>query len=82
MQEIVCIALEGVCEQLTFNHGRLQYGFHCQCREYDNEHIAILTRLTSPFDYALCRYGSVVPTELNSSHTVWLTEVCSYVNSL
>jgi len=73
---ILANALEIVCEQLTFNHGRLQYGFHCQCREYDDEHIAILTRLTPPFDYALCRHGSVTPTKLEKGHTVWLTEVC------
>ena len=79
VQDILTNALETVCEQLTFNHARLQYGFHCQCREHDNEHIAVLTRLTPPFDYALCRYGSVIPTELNNSHTVWLTEVCIIV---
>ena len=81
VQDILANALEAVCEQLTFNHGRLQYGFHCQCGEYDNEHIAIVTRLTPPFDYALCRYGSVVPTELKSSHTVWLVEVRTYVRT-
>ena len=75
VQELLGNALETVCEQLTFNHGRLQYGFHCQCGEYDDEHIAVLTRLTPPFDYALCRHGSVVPTELGNGHTVWLTEV-------
>ena len=75
VQEIVGIALEGVCEQLTFNHGRIQYGFHCQCGEYD-DHIAILTSLIPPFDYALCRYGSVIPTKLKKEHAVWLQEVC------
>ena len=76
IQEILINALEVVCEQLTFNHGRLQYGFHCQCGKYDDDHIALLTRLTPPFDYALCRYGSIVPTALGNGHTVWLTEVC------
>ena len=75
VQDILRNALEIVCEQLTFNHGRIQYGFHCQCGEHD-EHIAILTRLIPPFDYALCRYGSVVPTKLKNGHTVWLQEVC------
>ena len=75
VQDILCNALEIVCEQMTFNHGRIQYGFHCQCGEYD-EHIAILTRLIPPFDYALCRYGSVVSTKLKNEHTVWLQEVC------
>ena len=75
VQEIVCTALEGVCEQLTFNHGRIQYGFNCQCGEYD-DHIAILTSLIPPFDYALCRYGSVIQTKLKNEHTVWLQEVC------
>ena len=76
IQELLINALEVVCEQLTFNHGRLQYGFHCQCGKYDDDHIAMLTRLAPPFDYALCRYGSVVPTVLGNGHTVWLTEVC------
>ena len=76
IQELLINALEVVCEQLTFNHGRLQYGFHCQCGKYDDDHIALLTRLTPPFDYALCRYGSIVPTTLGNGHTVWLTEVC------
>ena len=76
IQELLINALEVVCEQLTFNHGRLQYGFHCQCGKYDDDHIALLTRLTPPFDYALCRYGSIVPTALGNGHTVWLTEVC------
>ena len=74
VQDNLSKALEIVCEQLTFNHGRIQYGFHCQCGEYD-EHIALLVRLSPPFDYALCRYGSVVPTQLSKKHTVWLEEV-------
>ena len=74
VQEALSDALENVCEQLTFNHGRIQYGFHCQCGEYD-DHIALLTRLTPPFDYALCRYGSVIATKLKNEHTVWLQEV-------
>ena len=77
--DILAIALENVCEHLSYNHGRLQYGFHCQCREYDDEHIAVLTRLTPPFDYALCRHGSVTPTKLEKGHTVWLLEVCIYI---
>ena len=43
VQELLSYALEVVCEQLTFNRGRLQYGFHCQCGEYDYKHIALLT---------------------------------------
>ena len=80
VQQILCTALESVCEQLTFNHGRIQYGFHCQCGEYD-WHIALLTSLTPPFDYALCRYGSVVSTKLKNEHTVWLQEVCQSCKS-
>ena len=72
-------ALENVCEHLSYNHGRLQYGFHCQCGEYDDDHIALLTRLTPPFDYAWCRHGSVTSTKLQEGHTVWLIEVCTYV---
>ena len=76
VQGFLANALEVVCDQLNFNHGRLLYGFHCQCGEYDDEHIAVLTTLTPPFDYALCRQGSVTTTELKNGHTVWLTEVC------
>ena len=75
VRDILAYALEHVCGQLTYNHGRLQYGFQCQCKEYSDEHIALLTRLTPPFDYALCRYGSVTATKLEKGHTVWLTEV-------
>ena len=67
---IIDDALEVVCEQLMFYHKRIQYGFYCQCGEYD-EHIAVITR-TPPFDFALCRYGSNVPTELTDGHAVWL----------
>jgi len=74
VQDIIASAVEIVCEQLSYSHGRLQYGFHCQCGELGEEHIAI-TKLIPPFDYALCRYGSVAPTRLKHSHIVWLTEV-------
>ena len=74
--QIIDSALEIVCEQLTFYHKNIQYGFHCQCGEHD-AHIAVIIR-TPPFDYALCRYGSNVPTELSNGHTVWL-EVRTYV---
>jgi len=74
VQDVLACALEIVCEQLSYNHGRLQYGFHCQCGD-KGEHIAMLTRLLPPFDYALCRYGSMVDTKLNQRHTVWLLEV-------
>ena len=75
VQDILANALENVCEQLTYNHGRLQYGFHCQCGAYDDQHIALLTRLSPPFSYALCRHGSVTATKLEKAHTVWLIEV-------
>ena len=83
VQDVLGSALESVCEQLSYSHGRLQYGFHCQCGEMREEHIATLTRLTPPFDYAMCRYGSINDTKLKCGHTVWLTEVnyceCSYL---
>ena len=72
-------ALEYVCKQLTYNHGRLQYGFQCQCREHDDEHIALLAGLTP---HALCRYGSVAPTKLDKGHTVWLAEVRTAISLL
>ena len=77
--DILAKAIENVCEHLSYNYGRLQYGFHCQCGEYDDEHIAVLTRLIPPFDYALCRHGSVTPTKLEKVHTVWLLKVSTYV---
>ena len=75
VQDILANALENVCEQLSYNHGRLQYGFHCKCGEYDDQHIALLTRLSPPFNYALCRHGSVTATKLEKTHTVWLIDV-------
>ena len=74
VQGTVANALENVCEQLSYNGGRLQYGFYCQCDKIGEEHIAI-TKLTPPFDYALCRYGSVKATKLHYTHKVWLEEV-------
>ena len=80
VQELLANALQVVCEQLTYNHGRLQYGFLCQCKEYDYEHIAVLRSLVPPFDYALCRQGGVMSTELGIGHTVWLAEVSPYIH--
>ena len=78
VQEFLANALEVVCEKLTFNNGRLTYGFHCLCRKYDDEHIAVPTRSTPPFDYASCKRGSITPTKLEKKHTVWLTEVYNH----
>ena len=75
IKDVLTIALEYVCEKLLFNQNRLQYGFPCQCRHYMDQHIALLTGLNPPFDYALCRYGSVIPTKLEEAHTVWLINV-------
>ena len=80
VMDILDNVLEKVCEQLTFDHGRLRYGFHCQCGDYDDEHIATHTR-TPPFDYAQCRHGSLTPTKLMKEHIVWLTEVRLCVNT-
>ena len=76
VQEFLASALEVVCEKLTFHSGRLRYGFHCKCGEYSDEHIAVPTRATPPFDYASCRQGSITPTELKEGHTIWLGQVC------
>ena len=76
VQEFLASALEVVCEKLTFHSGRLRYGFHCKCGEYTDEHIAVPTRATPPFDFASCRHGSVAPTKLKEGHTIWLGEVC------
>ena len=80
IQDTIAEALGNVCQHLSYNHGRLQYGFHCQCGENDDKHIALLTRLTPPFDYALCRNGSLTPTKLEKEHTVWLMEVRTYTS--
>ena len=81
VQEFLANALKVVCEKLSFNSGRLTYGFHCLCREYDDEHIAVPTRSIPPFDYASCKHGSVTSTKLQKEHTIWLTEVC-HIRSL
>ena len=79
VQDILANALITVCEQLSFDYGRLQYGFYCQCKDYTDCHIAFLTRQTPPFDYALCRHSSAIPTKLGEGHTVWLIDVSSYI---
>ena len=71
-------ALNKVCEQLIFNHKRLRYGFHCQCGEYDDEHLAAHAK-TPPFCYAQCRHGSITSTKLEKGHVVWLAEVCQHL---
>ena len=79
--DILNEGLENVCERLSYKHGRLQYGFHCQCKDNcqckdDEKHIALLSRMTPPFDYALCGHRCFCRTKLEKEHTVWLTEVC------
>ena len=68
-------ALKIVCIQLTYNSDRLQYGFHCRCGEFDNEHIAVVTRT---FNFARCTYGSTIPTKLTSACRIWL-QVCLFI---
>jgi len=75
VQDVLADALQGVCEQLNYNQGRLQYGFHCQCGGFSEEHIAVLTSMAPPFDYARCGHGSLKLMNLNIAHVVWLTEV-------
>ena len=75
VQNIITNVLLVVCEQLGFDHERLQYGFYCHCEVMGEKHLAVISKLTSPFEYALCRHGSIVPTELSPKHTVWLMEV-------
>ena len=72
-------ALKNICDQLMFNHERLRYGFHCQCGEYDVEHVAAHAK-TPPFRFAQCRLGSITSTKLRKGHIVWLLEVCNFVN--
>ena len=75
VQNVITNILCTVCELLGFDHARLQYGFHCHCEAIGEKHLAVLPKLKPPFEYALCRHGSIVPTELSPKHTVWLTEV-------
>jgi len=75
VQDVLADGLQGVCEQLSYNHGRLQFGFHCQCKNFSEEHIAVLTSMAPPFDYARCGHGSLKLMSLNNTHRVWLTEV-------
>ena len=77
VQDVLACSLEIVCEQLNFNCGRLQYGFHCQCGQSYDEHMAFTT-LSPPFDYAFCSYGSLASLKLRHTHKVWLTEVNFY----
>ena len=82
--EFLVSAMEVVCEKLTLHSKRLVFGFQCMCGEYDDEHIAVPTRKTPPFDYALCRRRSITATKLKKGHTIWLSKVyiciCCYYN--
>ena len=80
VHEFLANALENVCEKLTFHSGRLRYGFHCTCGEYSDEHIALPTRASPPFDYASCTHGSIIPIKLQKGHSIWLAEVCNHCN--
>ncbi|XP_065907268.1 uncharacterized protein [Dysidea avara] len=82
VQDVLADALQGVCEQLSYNQGRLQYGFHCQCEGFNEEHIAVLTTMIPPFDYARCGHGSLKLMNLNSTHVVWLTENHKYCEAV
>ena len=79
VQEFLVSAMEVVCEKLTLHSKRLVFGFQCMCGEYEDEHIAVPTRKTPPFDYASCRRGSITATELKKRHTIWLMKVCVYI---
>ena len=78
VQDVLSSALEIVCEHLSYDSGKLQYGFNCHCRKTRNEHIAVPESISPPFDYALCYYNStIVP--LKPAHKVWLTGTeCCY----
>ena len=75
VKQFLVSAMEVVCEKLTLHIQRLVFGFQCMCGEYDDEHIAVPTRKTPPFDYASCRRRSVTATKLKKGHTIWLTKV-------
>ena len=81
VKESLVSALKDVCEKLTFHNERLIYGFYCKCGDYSDEHIAVPTRSTPPFDNASCRHGSITSTKLKEGHTIWLGEVCYKYNS-
>ncbi|XP_065908634.1 uncharacterized protein [Dysidea avara] len=74
VQDVLASALGSICEQLNFSQGRLQYGFHCQCGKSDDKHIAVLTSLIPPFDYARCSHGSLTSIKLQHSHIIWLVQ--------
>ena len=84
VHEFLVSAMEVVCEKLTLHSQRLVFGFQCMCGEYGDEHIAVPTRKTPPFDYASCRRRSITATKLKKGHTIWLTKVyvcmCCYYN--
>ena len=76
VQHIITEAIESICEQLNYDYGRIQFGFHCKCGKTDEAHIAVITKLTPPFGYyAMCRHGSMNDTKLMHEHIVWLIQV-------
>ena len=83
VQQIISKAMKSICEQLNYDYGRLQFGFHCKCGKTDEAHIAVITKLTPPFDYyAMCSLGGNKDTELRHEHNAWLIQVIASSRSI
>ena len=66
-------ALTEVCNHLTFDYERLQYGFLCNCGKKPDHHIAI-TRLpivSSEAPYAKCTIDNAHKFKMNPSQKIW-----------
>ena len=64
--------LTDVCNHLKFNFERLQCGFLCKCRKNIEDHIAILSPISSMV-YAKCSIDTIYHMELGSSHFIWFS---------
>jgi len=71
-------ALDKVCDQLTFDHKRVQYGFLCKlCSKSSEDHIAVIPILSSPLHFAECSLNSTHHVELTTLHLVWFDQTLS-----
>ena len=65
-----------VCSKLSFNHGKLQYGFLCHDGKNNDDHIAIIN-LPLPSELKCCRKCQH-PTKMGKLHKIWFEEVSNY----
>ena len=65
-----------VCNKLSFNHEKLQYGFLCQDAKSNDDHIAVIKPFKFPLPSELkCCRKCPNPTKVEDYHKIWFAEV-------